>query len=445
MDDSSFEGEYDYQPLTSEEEALNVANQDAQAAEFLREESAQMEWFVRQIWGRGEFYGISVSFKDGHYTLMMPNDPAQLAFPIIDLPHASDLLASEFEKYVILGSYRAIWSRTDETIEAAIYAVSGETGAAWERLCDSLETVAGGAGHQKHITRTANLGDNATGIRIGLPSDALDWFVGPTNSEEASVITLTISGLVASDHQRAVEALEQTANSLFFQLYGETGVALQLDRSGTRIRTGAAAPTRCPEFRFKQAQLDPDPLALYWYGIQMADRPFRFLRLFQCVEFYFTEPGLDAVKRAVADIVRDRTFDPASPEHIQKLITVASKQNHTEEEQLEAVLRRCLTAEEVRYFLMATQDRRIAFSPKDGTDKYPKLNPFDEKGDLLKSLAKRLYSIRCSIVHGRRNAKLKILMPDSDVASRMGPDIEVMEYVAQHVLAHTGGLSDGAT
>ena len=431
------------EPLSAANELISRARQEAVLAERDRAEAEHMAWFVHHIRDRGETFGVRVDFSNMVFSLMMPNGKISRAFPIFGPVNASQLLDVEFEKYIFLGNYKAIWCSPEGTIEAAICAVIGETEAAWDRLRASLERSSPFLDRRSHIDLTPRSTNSPLGIRIGLPGSAMAWFADPIGIEESMLLTFTISGISALEHEQAVIALERTANSVLFQLHIETGVALQLERWGTRARTDAASEKRCPEFRFAQTELDSLPLSLYWYGIQMADRPFRFLRLYQSVEFYFPETGPDEVKRAVADIVRDKTFDPASPAHIEKLIAVAGKKAVDEEERLEAVLRKCLTDAGVRQFLKARPDRRSAFSPKPGTDMFPKLNLYDESADLLKSVAKRLYSIRCSIVHGKRNAKMTILVPDSDAAARMGADIELIEYVAQRVLAHHGGLTHG--
>lgn len=100
------------------------------------------------------------------------------------------------------------------------------------------------------------------------------------------------------------------------------------------------------------------------------------------------------------------------------------------------MLRKCLTADEIRQFLMADPILQNAFSSRARECLYPKLNLYDLTADLLKPLAERIYKIRCSIVHSKRNAKFKTLMPDSDMAARLEPDIELIKFVAQRVLMH---------
>ena len=171
----------------------------------------------------------------------------------------------------------------------------------------------------------------------------------------------------------------------------------------------------------------------------MADQLFRFLRFYQCVEFYFPKTRADEVKRAVSALVGKSTFDPTVPEHIEELIAVAAdKKEYTEQHQLEAVMRKCLTDFEIRQYLKADQSRSRSFSPKKGACPFQALPFYNDGSDLLKCLAQRIYQIRCSIVHSKGYETSEKLMPDSPATAILGPDIELMQFVAQRVLISFG-------
>jgi hypothetical protein len=60
--------------------------------------------------------------------------------------------------------------------------------------------------------------------------------------------------------------------------------------------------------------------------------------------------------------------------------------------------------------------------------------------ELVSRAAERIYEIRCKIVHTKddRNTEPGVLLPFSREADQLGPEIDLVEFVARRVLAAAG-------
>ena len=111
-----------------------------------------------------------------------------------------------------------------------------------------------------------------------------------------------------------------------------------------------------------------------------------------------------------------------------------------ERSQLKAAITECSTSEGVRSFLISTDEKREFY--KDGYKALSKVKvSLDERADDIRaSVAERLYSIRCRIVHTKDdgNDELGILLPYSKEEAALVHDIELMQFVARSVLVASG-------
>ncbi len=130
-------------PLSLEEELLADADAEAKLDEMLHQEAEEMASYVQDIRERGKLYDIEVDGNGRHYTLIMPNGPTPRETAIFGMPNAANLLTVEFEKYEFLKEYCALWSKTDETIEAQLSGIGNSTVSSLKRLNDATGLAVG--------------------------------------------------------------------------------------------------------------------------------------------------------------------------------------------------------------------------------------------------------------------------------------------------------------
>ncbi|MGW4469727.1 hypothetical protein ACWENQ_08645 [Nonomuraea sp. NPDC004354] len=256
--------------------------------------------------------------------------------------------------------------------------------------------------------------------------------------------TLKIDGLPTSRHDEACDILSRVAGAIFFELDLKYGISLNIRRArltahlhGRRRRAIPSNETPCtPENQYLER-----PLSLYWYARSAYGMPLlEFLAFYQVLEYHFpTYSHREALER-VRNELRDPRFKREDDRHVAKLITLASQFSQgygKEREQLKATIRACVTVDQLREFFNEDPKRLDHFESKYISD--VTLINLDEKNkvDLRDQVADRIYDLRCRIVHSKDDAGARyseMLLPFSEEADYLGPDIDLVHLLAQKVL-----------
>lgn len=352
-----------------------------------------------------------------------------------------NLLAVQFEKYVLLGDYAAICSYADGTIEAGITsAVPFPTSELFRRITGAQQPsgardfnvatweVCSSVGREKIVLGPAT---PAFTVLSGIPR-----FVG-------SRPTFRIEGLAMSRHDDALELLERLSSSFFFQLDLLRDVTLTLTRRRRPLRTRFGHRLR-PELKtleFPKTEYDRDPISLYWYARSAHGMPLlQFLAYYQTIEYYFPSYSQAEARRKIRNILKSPTFRAERDADVARILLAARATGSgfgDERTQLRATLNECLEPGALREFFTELEDRAKFFSTKtEGlTDKRIAVRAPD--ADLRNDVADRIYDIRCKIVHtksGVNEGDVELLLPFSKEAELLYADIELIQFVAREVL-----------
>ena len=344
--------------------------------------------------------------------------------------------ALEFENFTLLGSFAAVADRKSGHIEAILTA----------------------PGQSKAVMRKGALlkalGLNETGGRLtsrSLDRDDLDTpsiSFGPTTksakflsqSSDSLGVSLIVKTSAQVNHDAAFELLERLSNSIFFGIDVGTGAHFSLLRHAParrRARTNHPdAPVEYPKHEYDKA-----PMALYWYARVAEGMPLlQFLAYYQVVEYYYPVYYNADVSRRIRAVLKHPSFRVDRDVDLSKVVAAlrGSRQGlASERDQLRATLKECLSSEEVRSFLGENSDRAGHFLAKSKGVTGCLINPENKQNELPYQVAERIYDIRCKIVHTKGDSddgEVELLLPYSPEADRMHYEIDLVRFIARHVL-----------
>lgn len=254
--------------------------------------------------------------------------------------------------------------------------------------------------------------------------------------------TLRISGVQVTRHDDALDLLKRVSGAILFELdlqYGVTAsivpsFASEQARIGNKVRQERAQmPPRNP-----QNQYPEKPLSLYRYGRSSGIPLLEYLAYYQVLEYFFPSfshrDTLEKLRNELLD-PRFRVDDDSNLVRIIGLTSGTGKGFGSEREQLRSTIAGCVTEGHLRGFIESSDVLREHFSGKQKIKDVTHLNLSDTRNDFLTAVANRVYDIRCRIVHTKDDGgAADLLLPFTKEAEDLGPDIELVKYLAQKVL-----------
>ncbi|MEV7325973.1 hypothetical protein [Streptomyces sp. NPDC093970] len=256
--------------------------------------------------------------------------------------------------------------------------------------------------------------------------------------------TLRVSGIQTTRHDEALDLLKRISGAIFFELDLQYGVATSIlpsftsERSRRRNRLQRVKAQRSP--RNPRNQYPEKPLSLYWYGRSSGIPLLEYLAYYQVLEYFFPSfshrDTLEKLRNELLD-PRFRADDDGDLVRIIGLASGTGKGFGSERDQLRSTIAGCVTEEHVRDFIEDNEVLGDHFSGKQKIKDVTNLNLSDARNDFLTSVANRVYDIRCRIVHTKEDGgggAAELLLPFSKEAEELGPDIELIKYLAQKVL-----------
>lgn len=262
--------------------------------------------------------------------------------------------------------------------------------------------------------------------------------------EASRFLTLQIRGADANTQSDVVELLQRVGDSLLFQIDIALDLSFMLKREyafqrSHRWSKDSKTAGSLPPVRY---EYDHEPMSLYWYGKTASAMPMlQFLAYYQVIEYYFPIYTEIEAQKTLRNILKDPTFNPMRDSDITKLleaIKLGSKGRTIgrESDQLEATIRHCVTAEDLRAFL-AGDAARYDFYTSDSAKKVVKATvPIrKESDDHRLAVTNRIYAIRNRIVHTKSGYEdQEPLFPFDPETKYLSHDIDLVEFLARKVL-----------
>lgn len=417
----------------------------------------------RSLFDRAKAAGIPYrqrqsSFRKGEHTfwtaeLDMPRGNGVRTIRISD-HDLKRFLKFPFEDYRFSSTYVAIFDTTTGAVEAAlttsfaIYAGVGLT-TIWE-----LPGVEVDDNSPLRNPDSIEVFDMPTGWRLRVDGESIEMEVSPASDAflafqsrqiSTSRLTLKVKHQAGASGPRADKLLEGHAEDflLDLELKYHTGFTLARALDGALFAEFGESPSSLVP-SFPKLQYQPEARAFYWYGVSAESFPLlRYLAFYQVLEFFFASFSRRAALSRVRAQLKDPAFDPRDDRALSILID-STKTAHAglkrEAEQLEDTIMDCVEPEALRSFIRSQQPRVDHFlgakQPIKGTRP---LRLDDEDQEIRSQVADRVYRIRNRIVHTKQVAEesgLELLLPTSEETRFLGPEVELVRWLAQRALIH---------
>jgi hypothetical protein len=167
----------------------------------------------------------------------------------------------------------------------------------------------------------------------------------------------------------------------------------------------------------------------------------QYLAYYQIIEFYFPLYSQIKAKNTIQNILKSPGFNVHNDSEIIKLLNIArsglGQGAGTERIQLDATLQECLNISLLKEFLNENQERKEFFKKKEKVLTLEGLATEQADDILRKSVANRIYDIRCRIVHTKTEndfEKARSIYPFTQEANLLTHDISLINYIAKQVL-----------
>lgn len=257
-------------------------------------------------------------------------------------------------------------------------------------------------------------------------------------------ITLKIRNVDVESHDMALQLLEKISNSIFFQidLIFEYPILLGPQRENRNLMRNRVKPrinsNEYMELSFNQ-EYDNIPLSLYWFGKTSYNLPiFQYLAYYQALEYYFPLYSFSDAKNRIRNLIKDPRFNIFNDSDIVRLLDLIKVNKlggiGDEKEQLITTLKAVLNYDNIYKFICEDEGRKNYFESKKSLKISSEKLQLKDKTGLVSKLSKRIYDIRCKIVHNKASQIDNKLMPFSNEVKYLRYDIDLLEFVVRKVI-----------
>lgn len=350
-----------------------------------------------------------------------------------------DFLEINFENYSFLDRYDAIYSTSNKTIEAMIYPLQGSTATLYRSILNYKKLGRVDRDDLPALTIVDTKIEERKVI-IGQSSKEFELLTQnkPSRARKFPYVTIKLQGFKVDQHITAKNTLEKISQSIFFQIDLKYKIPINLAVYSTATPRFGVGFRGQVEIDYPKREYDEDALALYWYAKSAENMPLqKFLAFYQVLEFYYPNFTKVSAKKKVKNLLLDPSFNIDKDKDLNRILDIvesSSSSTTDERSQLYATLEECVAPSELISF----------FKPKKTHDFFLKKNreitevtiPLaDKKADIIKSVASRVYDIRCRIVHTKDlSGATKPLLPNSQGAESLNEDIKLVEFLAKKVI-----------
>lgn len=262
-----------------------------------------------------------------------------------------------------------------------------------------------------------------------------------------------ISGLTTRDPVELETDTKLVLRSILFDIECTYGIVLETANLENLKATTIFTPER-------KSKLPKDPVSLlyktytpelieYFHTGERVDHlPFKFICYFHIIEYFMDKSAHSVVAKKIKQIIMSPDFHAKSSEYISEAIKVFKTETEkfmTDKIKIGRVFAEYLNKEDIQRFVESgalqehfKKDHTLKFS------KDLKINgiKFDSEQSFCESLTKRIYSIRCSIVHSNPDFDESKAVPFSPTPANIDflrREIELMKEVARTIIVNSIG------
>ncbi|MGX5091467.1 hypothetical protein ACWKXX_09955 [Enterobacter sp. UPMP2061] len=361
---------------------------------------------------------------------------------------ANEFISNDFYKYKFVLGYEAIWSEEDDVIECMIDCAPYY--GFWERVLyryfnPSDESLP--IRNADYIIKIAYDGEEK--IEISNSSDTFSCLYSFRNKDRfrlsrSNPTTIRVTGAGVKTHSDALKIIKGLMSTICFQLDCTTGLPLQLlaeqQQLGKRHKDFTNGQLSIPKFDYSY---DVEALALYWNATSLIGMPLgQYLAFYQTIEFYYTVYSYRDAQLRIKNLLKQPSFDVSKDKDLSKILNIVKFNNNSnafgsELEQLKATLKHCIDIDDFKDFIEQQNFEKETFTNK-SIKKLSKCEvhiQYEDAEVLFSQIARRIYEIRCRIVHTKGvQDNVETLHPLSNEVRFINQDLKLIEFVARQIL-----------
>lgn len=263
------------------------------------------------------------------------------------------------------------------------------------------------------------------------------------------LLTLTVK-FAFGEAQRQAELIKNTdliMRSLAYELDVRNGRVISARRRQLPAAHGRPALMRTrtapvTKVRYPKTRLQHEVADLFGFARQAVDNPpLAFLSYYQTLEYFLPAANRQSVLKKVRLELRDPTFDQESDSSLLRLISTAENAIRLPEaNQLRTLVHEYVRKDRLEAFFAIDWGNHFTnHGPISGVEN---VNPKNPNRDLSDQVADRVYRIRNRIVHAKddpRYQEARVLLPRSQEAQALGPDVELIRLLAMEAIVAAQG------
>lgn len=268
----------------------------------------------------------------------------------------------------------------------------------------------------------------------------------PTISKQVVAI---VSGL--SDQSKFESDARHVLRSILFDVELTYGIALESTNIES-LRRRSTAPKR-PRTQVPKEELQlvvksyiPELIEYYHTATRVDYAPFKFICYFHILEYFMDKSAHRLISKRIKQIMMRPDFHINHSEHMAEAIKIfraETEKNMTDKIKINRVISEYAHREEIKAFV--ERENLFDHFSKDYFLSGPKQLSiqsikFDSDSAFFESLTKRIYAIRCSIVHSNPDFDESKAVPFHPSAANMDllrTEIELMKELAQKVIINS--------
>lgn len=258
-----------------------------------------------------------------------------------------------------------------------------------------------------------------------------------------------VSGI--PDHGKLEAEARHVLRSILFDVELTYGVALESANIETlRRRSTASRRPRRPvpkdELQLIVKPYIPELIEYYHTATRVDYAPFKFICYFHILEYFMDKSAHRLISKRIMQIMMRPDFHVNHSEHMAeaiKIFRVETEKNMTDRLKISRVISEYTHREEIKAFL-ERENLLDHFSKEQclSGKKQLKLQAvnFDSDGVFFESVTKRIYALRCSIVHSNPDFDESKAVPFHPSVTNMDllrTEIELMKELAQKVIVNS--------
>ncbi|MEV6152570.1 hypothetical protein AB0L53_19700 [Nonomuraea sp. NPDC052129] len=247
--------------------------------------------------------------------------------------------------------------------------------------------------------------------------------------------------------EELLEESEEILHSFLYELNARNGIIFNAIRPPTQEdlirKRRRASRSAVDSARFPIMSIDSAVAKLFNFATEASGNPtLAFLTYYQILEHFLFIMIRRAIIRDVRAELFDRKFDEKKDASIMKLLNIMEQRlGKLESKNLRTLLHEGVRKELVKEFL---EDSIWGnhFSSKGPINGVRALSANDRNVDLLDQVAERVYKIRNRIVHAKdepKHGESTVLMPESQESDSLGPDVQLVRFLAMEVIQESQG------